>query len=78
MGKKSTKENKNMYFQCREAAGLTRAQASELLGFISESRIEKIESEKTPATSDTGVSTPAESKDEQKTQITNKNWTVSA
>ena len=27
-------------------------------------------SEKTPATSDTGVSTPAESKDEQKTQMT--------
>lgn len=50
MGKKSIKENKNMYFQCREDAGLTRAQASELLGFISESRIEKIESEKTPAT----------------------------
>ena len=29
-------------------------------------------SEKTPATSDTGVSTPAESKDEQKTQMTSE------
>ena len=46
MGKKSIKENKNIYFQSREDAGLTRAQASELMGFISESRIEKIESEK--------------------------------
>lgn len=46
MGKKSIKENKNIYFQSREEAGLTRAQASELMGFISDSRIEKIESEK--------------------------------
>ena len=46
MGKKSVKENKNIYFQCREEAGLTRAQASELMDFISESRIEKIENEK--------------------------------
>lgn len=46
MGKKSIKENKNIYFQSREDAGLTRAQASEIMGFISESRIEKIESEK--------------------------------
>ncbi len=46
MGKKSVKENKNIYFQSREEAGLTRAQASELMDFISESRIEKIESEK--------------------------------
>lgn len=47
MGKKSIKEDKNIYFQSREEAGLTRAQASEIMGFISESRIEKIESEKT-------------------------------
>ena len=46
MGKKSVKENKNIYFQSREQANLTRAQASELMEFISESRIEKIESEK--------------------------------
>ena len=46
MGKKSIKEDKNIYFTSREEANLTRAQASELMGFISESRIEKIESEK--------------------------------
>ncbi|MBR0372909.1 MAG: helix-turn-helix domain-containing protein [Mogibacterium sp.] len=48
MGKKSVKSNKNIYFESREAAGLTRAQASEELGFISESRLEKLENEKTP------------------------------
>ena len=46
MGKKSIKENKNIYFASREDAGLTRAQASERIGYISESRIEKIENEK--------------------------------
>lgn len=45
MGKKSTKENKTIYQLAREEAGLTRARASEALGFISESRLEKIESE---------------------------------
>ena len=44
MGKKSVKQNKNVYFQSREDAGLTRAQASEKMEYISESRIEKIES----------------------------------
>ena len=48
MGKKSVKSNKSIYFESREAAGLTRAQASEALGFVSESRLEKLESEKTP------------------------------
>lgn len=48
MGKKSTKENKNIYFQSREKADLTRAQASELIGCISESKIEKIENGTTP------------------------------
>ena len=43
MGKKSVKENKNIYFQSREDAGLTRAQASEAMGFISESRIVRME-----------------------------------
>ena len=43
MGKKSIKENKNIYFQSREEAGLTRAQASEAMEYVSESRIEKIE-----------------------------------
>ncbi len=46
MGKKSTKENKNIYQLSREEKGLTRAEASESLEFVSESRIEKIESEK--------------------------------
>ncbi len=48
MGKKSTRNNKNVYQQSREEKGLTRFQASELMGFISESRIEKVESEKSP------------------------------
>ncbi len=47
MGKKSIKENKNIYFEARENAGLTRAQASELIGTISESRLEKLETYKT-------------------------------
>ena len=47
MGKKSTREDKSVYFESREEAGLTRAQASELLGTISESRLEKIETGKT-------------------------------
>ena len=49
MGKKSSITNKNIYLQTREEAGLTRAQASELMGYVSESRIEKIESEKATA-----------------------------
>ncbi|MCR5596213.1 MAG: helix-turn-helix domain-containing protein [Lachnospiraceae bacterium] len=47
MGKKSVKEDKNIYFESREEAGLTRAQASELIGTISESRLEKLETGKT-------------------------------
>lgn len=47
MGKKSIKENKNIYFESREAAGLTRAQASEIMGTVSESRLEKVETGKT-------------------------------
>lgn len=46
MGKKSIKENKNIYQISREAQGLTREKASELLEFMSDDRIEKIESEK--------------------------------
>ncbi len=46
MGKRSVKENKNMYQIGREEAGYTRAQASEEMGFVSAERIEKIESEK--------------------------------
>lgn len=47
MGRKSTKENKNIYQTSREELGYTRAEAAEKLGFISADRIEKIESEKT-------------------------------
>lgn len=46
MGRKSTKENKNIYQTSRETAGLTRESAAELLEYISSDRIEKIESEK--------------------------------
>ena len=45
MGRKSIKENKNYYFQLREEAGYTRAEASEVMN-ISEARIEKIENDK--------------------------------
>lgn len=46
MGRKSIKEDKNIYFKSREEAGLTRAQASEIIGTISESRLEKLETGK--------------------------------
>lgn len=46
MGKRSIKENKNIYQISREAAGLTRDKAEELMEFVSAERIEKIESEK--------------------------------
>ena len=46
MGRKSTKENKNIYQISREEVGLTREAAAEELKFISSDRIEKIESEK--------------------------------
>lgn len=46
MGRKSTKENKNIYQISRETAGLTREVAAEKLEYISSDRIEKIESEK--------------------------------
>lgn len=44
MGKKSTKENKNIYQLERERMELTREKASELLEYITADRIEKIES----------------------------------
>ena len=46
MGRKSTRENKNIYQISRENAELTREAAAEQLQFISSDRIEKIESEK--------------------------------
>lgn len=49
MGRKSTKKNKNYYQEIRESLNLTRQKASELLEFISDDRIEKIESDKTIA-----------------------------
>ena len=46
MGRKSIKDNKNIFQTLREEAGLTRAKAQELLEFMSDDRIEKIESDK--------------------------------
>lgn len=46
MGKKSVRQDKNMFFTAREEAEMTRAQASELSNWLSESKIEKIESDK--------------------------------
>jgi DNA-binding XRE family transcriptional regulator len=46
MGRKSTKENKNIFQISRENAKMTRETAAELLVYISADRIEKIESEK--------------------------------
>ena len=46
MGKRSVKPNKNIYQLSREAAGLTREAAGDLLPFMSPDRIERIESEK--------------------------------
>lgn len=46
MGRKSTKENKNIYQISRENLKLTREAAAEQLEYISADRIEKIESEK--------------------------------
>lgn len=48
MGKKSIKTNKSIYQLSRESMNLTRAQASEGIVFMSESRIEKVENEKAP------------------------------
>lgn len=40
MGKQSTRENKTIYQLCREAAGLTRAEASDKMEAVSDSKIE--------------------------------------
>ncbi|MBQ7795892.1 MAG: helix-turn-helix transcriptional regulator [Lachnospiraceae bacterium] len=47
MGRKSTKENKNIYQTSREDMNYSREAAAERMGFISSDRIEKIENEKT-------------------------------
>lgn len=46
MGKKSVKENKNVYQLAREEKNLTRDQAAEQMIFVSADRIEKIENER--------------------------------
>lgn len=46
MGRKSTKENKNVYFISREKMNYSRETAAEKLQFISADRIEKIENER--------------------------------
>ena len=46
MGRKSTKENKNIYHLSREKLGYSREEAAGKLGFVSSDRIEKIENEK--------------------------------
>ena len=46
MGRISTKENKTQFQLCREEHGYSREKASELIGWVSAERIEKIESEK--------------------------------
>ncbi len=46
MGRRSTKENKNIYQLSRESLNLTREAASEVLAFMTPDRIEKIENEK--------------------------------
>ncbi len=46
MGRKSTKEGKSIYQELREKNELTREKASEIIGFISAAKLEKIENEK--------------------------------
>ena len=46
MGRASTKENKSIYQTTREELKLTREKASELIGYMSPERIEKIENAK--------------------------------
>ena len=51
MGRKSIKDNKSIYQEYREEAGLSRAKASESM-LLSESTLEKIESRKQKANPD--------------------------
>ena len=46
MGRKSNKEDKSVYQETREKLDLTREKASELIGFISPAKLEKIENGK--------------------------------
>lgn len=52
MGRASVREDKNIFQTCREKCGLTRSAASEAMEWVSESRIEKIESGKSAASPD--------------------------
>ena len=52
MGRASIKENKNVYQLARERVGMTRAAASEAMVWVTESRIEKIESGKSTPSPD--------------------------
>lgn len=52
MGRMSTKENKTVYQVSRENLGYSREKASEILGWISPERIEKIENERSTPRSD--------------------------
>lgn len=47
MGRKSTKEDKNIYQTTRENLGLSRAQACDLLQTVSDSRLFRIENDET-------------------------------
>lgn len=48
MGNRSIKEDKNIYFKCREEACLTREAAAEKMDCISADRIYKIETKSVP------------------------------
>lgn len=52
MAKRSVKTDKNAYFLSRERAGLTREAAAELLEWIGEDRIERIENGRSPVKPD--------------------------
>lgn len=46
MGRISVKTNKSIYQRVREEAGMTRKEASEKIGYMSENRLEKVENGK--------------------------------
>ncbi len=46
MGRKSNKSDKSIYQEYREKLDLTREKASEMIGFMSAAKIEKIENDK--------------------------------
>ena len=44
--KRAKEDSDNIYLQCRKEKGYTRAEACELMDFVSQSRLEKVENEK--------------------------------